>query len=177
MLAGRCDVCFHSRDINLGQRYGSVFISLLWSDGCQQMILSDGCGVLPVWGRPAGAGVLAAWPGGHVWRGLVGRVLAALSHHPESANSLSTDCWRWTVEVSWLPIGQSVSYSWQQPADWVERGRTFGRGPPFCHCSGPWGISMMMEWCTLEQPQFLHHYPRGSQHGKGQPRQPATGDS
>lgn len=103
--------------------------------------------------------------------------LPSVTTQNQQIHSPLPDCWRWTVEVSWLPIGQSVPYSWQQPADWVERGRTFGRGPPFCHCSGPWGVSMMMEWCTLEQPQFLHHYPRGSQHGKGQPRQPATGDS
>lgn len=52
---------------------------------------------------------------------------------------------RWPVGESWLLIGKGVFCSWWRPADWVGRGRTFGRSPPFCPRMGPLGVGMMME--------------------------------
>lgn len=83
-------------------------------------------------------------------------------------------CWRWPVEVSWLPIGQGVFCSWRRPADWAGRGRTLGRSsflPPCWSLGSEHGDGEAYPG----QPQFQHRCPREGQHGKGQLSRPATG--
>lgn len=150
---------FTAGTLILGQRYGNVFISSLWSDGCQWMVVFDGRGVLRIqreasWGR--GAGGRARWPR----LDGVGRRVLALSLPRISKFTVHRCAGGGPWGVSWFPIGQGGFCSWWWPADWVGRGRTCGRRPPLCLLIGARG-----------QPQFLHRYPRGSQPGKGQPRQ------